>query len=570
MHLIRVCFLKDINYSNYVYLFVKKFDMAIRLFSFFLIFLGSINIQASEIINNNFFEKCDVFFKNYVFNGQVNYDALKENPTELFDLVKVVHNAELENLDTAGQKAFYINAYNLNVIKSVVLNYPINSVMDVSGFFDNEKHWIANKQMTLNDLENKLIRPTFNDARLHFVLVCGAVGCPPIINNAYTPQNVEELLERQTKRAINDPNFIRRESKEIKLSKIFEWYAEDFGKGKEALVIFLNKYSEKNKIKGTPKFSYYPYDWQLNKVTTPNTETELKKESTDFTDRAITPAPTDERYFVSALYTRGQYELNIFNNYFTSKSKNLLDGGRKFVGRTTFFTAFVSGLFGINNRFNVGFDAKVRSVAQNNSTTDRPAEFLNFANNDINESGNYNRFQLTAIGPRIKYTPIKNFGSFSVQQTLYIPTGKNLEGGNGKGFADWQGLTLWNQFFYDNPINDKFSLFVEFDVLLENFTSAFAENHYWQFSTPMTIIPSYFPNNKITIYALMGSAPQWAFSKSAGSDSVKSYAPYNQYGLGFKYQFNKRFLGELLYTEFVNSSFNTARTFNIGLRYIHR
>ena len=64
------------------------------------------------------------------------------------------------------------------------------------------------KKLTLNELENTIIRPQFNDARLHFALVCGAVACPPIIKQAYTPQNIEQLLNQQTKAAINNSDFI--------------------------------------------------------------------------------------------------------------------------------------------------------------------------------------------------------------------------------------------------------------------------------------------------------------------------------------------------------------------------
>lgn len=554
-----------------------------QLIIFCLVFLNSLSLLGQVEINNAFFEKCNDFFaKNVSDNGLVNYDEIKAAPAELLEIIKIVDKAEISALATSDKKAFHINAYNLNVIKGVVFNYPLKSVMDVPGFFDNKKHWIAQKQMTLNDLENKVIRPTYNDARTHFALVCGALGCPPIINEAYTPENVEALLERQTKRAINNPDFIKVKNGIVEVSKIFEWYAEDFGKGKKGLFDFLNKYAQKP-IDTKSKLSYYSYDWTLNKGTNKNKNAllssnkvsrfdnikELSPEELLGNDISILPAP-DERYYVSALYNRGQFEVNIFNNFYTEKTKNPLDEGDKFINRGTFFTTYINALFGINNRFNIGFDSKIRSVVNNAETASKPLEAFGFANSDKNND-NYSRFQPTAIGPRVKYTPFKKFGNISIQQTLYFPLGKNLEGSDTKGFADWQGLSLWNQLFYDTTIGDKFGLFAEIDLFFENFTSAFSDSYYWQFSTPMTIIPSYFPTPKIIIYALIGSAPQWALNKGgANSEVQKLYVPYNQYGLGFKYQFSKNWLGEILYTEFSNSTEKSARTFNLGIRYIKR
>lgn len=554
-----------------------KKNIASFIYGFFSLFV----LNAQIPVEGTFFEDCNRFFEKYVQEGNVNYSAIKEKPNELFALIKTIDNASIQYLEKDAAKAFYINAYNLNVIKGVTLNYPISSVMDINGFFDKETHIIAQEKMTLNDLENNIIRPTYNDARTHFALVCGAVGCPPIINQAYKPQNVDELLEQQTRIAINNSDFTKIETNKASISKIFEWYAQDFGKGKSGLISFLNQYLE-TPLANNAKISYYDYNWQLNEgnFEIANTQSmnnvvpEIGLPKSAPENITILPVPNStqelDRYYVSALYEKGQFEVNIFNNIFTDKTKNLLDDGDKFSGRNTFFTSYINALFGINNRFNIGFDSKIRSVANNTQTAAQPLEFLNFANNDVNETGSYNRFQQTAFGPRVKYTPFKKFGNISVQQTLYLPLGKNLEGGNGKGFADWQGVSLWNQLFYDTQIGDKFALFAEVDIFLENFTAAFTDNYFWQFSTPMTIIPSYFPTPKIIVYALIGSAPQWQFSKSAGFESNKTYAPYNQYGLGFKYQITSNWLAEVLYTEFIKDSATTSRTFNFGIRYIKR
>jgi len=222
----------------------------------FTVLIGS-TANAQE---TSFFSKSDAFFKKYVSDSKVNYDAIKKNPSELDEMVQIIANYELTKEEDTN-KAFLINAYNVLVIKGVIIKYPLKSPLDIAGFFDKSMYNIVGKKATLNDIENKMLRARYNDARLHFVLVCGANGCPPLLSEAYLPKTLNAKLDQQTSKALNNPNFIKVTGDKIQLSQIFEWYKEDF-KNKE--IEFINSFRE-NKLKPTSKFSYYPYDWSLNK-----------------------------------------------------------------------------------------------------------------------------------------------------------------------------------------------------------------------------------------------------------------------------------------------------------------
>ena len=129
-------------------------------------------------------------------------------------------------------------------------------------FFDTTKYDIGGTSITLNDIENKKLRAKFNEPRFHFVLVCGALGCPPIISEAYTPALLDKQLQRQTTIALNNPNFIKVKGKKVQLSQIFEWYKGDFTQnGTE--VDYINQF-RKEAIPSKAKVSYYAYNWQLN------------------------------------------------------------------------------------------------------------------------------------------------------------------------------------------------------------------------------------------------------------------------------------------------------------------
>lgn len=220
--------------------------------------------NAQEI--KDFFNNTDAFLKLNVQNKKVNYEGIKKAPTSLNNLIKTIAETNLVNENEVTKKAFFINAYNLIMINAIVAKYPVKSPMDIAGVFDKTKYEVAGSKITLNDIENKMIRAKYNDARIHFVLVCGANGCPPITNFAYVPEKLDEQLDKQTKLAINNPSFIKinEKSNKVEVSQIFEWYKDDFVTKKTTLIDFLNKYLEKP-IDLKTKVSYYNYDWSLNK-----------------------------------------------------------------------------------------------------------------------------------------------------------------------------------------------------------------------------------------------------------------------------------------------------------------
>ncbi|MBQ4820855.1 DUF547 domain-containing protein [Aquimarina sp. MMG016] len=212
-----------------------------------------------------FFTKADAFFKVNVSNGRVNYKAIKKDPSSLNLLIEMAAEINVSKSNPKTYQAFYINAYNLAVIKGIVDKYPTKSPLDIKGFFDKTTYNLGGKTTTLNDLENKILRKNFpGEARFHFVLVCAGLGCPPIITEAYKPSVLEKQLQRQTVKALNDPNFIKVKGKKVQISQIFEWYKEDFVQnGSE--IDYINTF-RKEPLPAKSKVSYYPYNWSLNQT----------------------------------------------------------------------------------------------------------------------------------------------------------------------------------------------------------------------------------------------------------------------------------------------------------------
>ncbi|MEL6193356.1 MAG: DUF547 domain-containing protein [Bacteroidota bacterium] len=493
-----------------------------------------------------FFTKSDAFFKAYVTDGKVKYDRLA-NTTALDDLIKQVEETSLLSQGEASIKAFYINAYNLLVIKGALSGYPLSSVQDIPNFFDRKDYIVAGARVSLNQLEKDILFPNFPDPRLHFVLVCGALGCPPITDFAYVPESLDQQLDRQTRLALNDPAFIRLNAakKEVGLSQIFSWYPQDFGGSKANIITYINQYRD-TQIPASAGVSYYPYDWSIN-----DSQTAAGSAAGTSSGGPITSGGANNsiRYVVSSTIPKGTIETKIFNNLYSQVTRS----GGELSNRSTFFTTFVTSIYGVSDYFNAGVEVRYRSVLN----ADYPSS--SFA---VFGGGNDQSFRqgIATIGPKIRWAPIPKWGNFSVQSAIWFPVMDELEGGNGRPFVDWNNATWWTQVFNDFTLGNSFSLFTEVDFLWEDIGSG-DNGAFNRVSTPVTLILSYFPEPQLTVYALNGFSPYWA----------PEWDYFYQAGAGAKYQFTRQLELEVLYTYFTNQFLQEnngrASTVNLGFRF---
>lgn len=231
-----------------------------------LILISSISVNAQTL--DDFFSKSDVFFRTYVISNKVDYKSLKIDSKTLDELLAIASTIDLNNSDANNFKAFWVNTYNLIVIKSIVNKYPaVKSAIDVNGFFDRNTYVVAKQNITLKQIENNMLKSTFKEPLLNFVLVCAANGCPPLVNEAYLPFTFEEQMLKRAKFSLNNSNFIRVNNitKTVEVSQIFEWYKEDFIDKDKKILDFINKYRD-SKIDDSYTVAYYKYDWSLNKL----------------------------------------------------------------------------------------------------------------------------------------------------------------------------------------------------------------------------------------------------------------------------------------------------------------
>ncbi|MCH7516180.1 MAG: DUF547 domain-containing protein [Bacteroidetes bacterium] len=226
------------------------------------------NAQSNKFDHSIF----DALLKEYVDeSGMVNYPAFVKNQ-KFATYLKAIENADIIKLTNEDKLAFYINAYNATVIKNVLDHWPINSPMDVDGFFNKIKHTIAGKEITLDELEHQYtlkIEPVLS----HFGLVCAAVSCPKIIRAAYEGESVFKQLEENGRIYFNDSdkNRLDRENNILYLSEIFKWFGKSFkkkyGSLKNTAAHFMNDEDRIFLTNNAALVKYLKYNWKLNTQT---------------------------------------------------------------------------------------------------------------------------------------------------------------------------------------------------------------------------------------------------------------------------------------------------------------
>ncbi|MAX23445.1 MAG: hypothetical protein CMJ19_02985 [Phycisphaeraceae bacterium] len=209
----------------------------------------------------------DKLLNKYVQKGLVAYVPLRDEALpQLNSYLDAMAQLDIASLSRNEQLAAYINIYNATMLKAVCDRYVpgYSPSKDEFKVFKDPLVRLKSGTVSLNDLENKIIRPTFKDPRIHVALVCGAISCPPLIDSAYTAATLDRTLETNLKRWLtNDPtrNRINADRRTVYLSKIFEWYAEDFG-GSANVLKYVDMHHP-DRLKGYA-VRYLEYDWTLN------------------------------------------------------------------------------------------------------------------------------------------------------------------------------------------------------------------------------------------------------------------------------------------------------------------
>jgi hypothetical protein len=230
--------------------------------------------------------------------GRVDYYRLKVDRQDLDSFIRTLADIEPVDFETWPEReqiAFWLNAYNALTLKVIIDNYPIkssffrslahpkNSIRQIGGVWDKITFLVMGEQLTLDEIEHRILRQKFTEPRIHMALVCAAKSCPYLRQEPYEGSKLDFQLETQTRTFLSQrKNYaIDMDRQTVYLSSIFKWFGEDFidvykpesgfakaNQKERAFLYFVSLHvPEEDRrflVEGEYSIRYTKYDWSLN------------------------------------------------------------------------------------------------------------------------------------------------------------------------------------------------------------------------------------------------------------------------------------------------------------------
>lgn len=215
----------------------------------------------------------DVLLKKHVNDKGVSYTGFIADKAKLESYLKhLSENVPAESWSKDATMAYWINAYNAFTVKLIIDNYPLQSIKDlnstiaiptVSTIWAKKWFTLGDKEMSLDNIEQGILRKNYDDARIHAALNCASVSCPPLRPEAFTAAKLDKQLDEQMRQWLADKSRNIISPNRLQLSKIFNWYSGDF-KTKGTRISYIQQFTD-IQISEDAKVEYLDYNWNLNK-----------------------------------------------------------------------------------------------------------------------------------------------------------------------------------------------------------------------------------------------------------------------------------------------------------------
>jgi hypothetical protein len=509
-----------------------------------LLFLGTLLATTSlNAQDSDFFDKADQFFETYAQYNAVQYRALYQQPIALESLVEQIETTSINDWSEAAQKAFYINAYNLLVIATVVEHYPIASPNEIVDFWDGINHQVAGKMYTLEQLEAFVVA-AYKDPSVHFALVNGSVACPPIANFAYQPQKLEAQLKDRVISTLNNSQYIQYnpELKRIELPMLFNRYETSF---QPNVVAYLNQYRVE-KVTPEVRIAYKNEDWSLNSYQeTPSKLRKKKpKKAVELSKKVATGAYAGLAQVITL--PKGVAELQDFNNIYT------VGVGTKENGtRSSYFNSYFTAFYGATGKLDLGMCLLYRASRERDYFTASPFKTLNLeqsGSGQLDDAPADIRADhgLSHMGFQVRFAPFKNI-SLSFEHGFMLP----IKGVPNENSVD-ENIYSVTQVYYMQNIAPKTQLF-----LALTFWQGFQIGKPFRIQLPLVRgFVNYFATPRLCLYVNSMYLLEW--------------------GVGVKYLLTPKFEVQVMYSYFIPvpglydllvPGAASVMTYNLGFRY---
>lgn len=235
--------------------------------------------QSTQQVNHGNWDRLLARYRVGGEDGIVRFAYRRVSPHDrkaLDSYVAELSGTPVSRLNRAEQFAYWVNLYNALTIKVILDNGIPKSIrdIDISPGFLSDGPWgkkfvrVEGRDLSLNDIEHRILRPIFKDPRIHYGVNCASLGCPDLPPKAFTASNTEELLEAAARAYVNHPRGARLEDNLLHISSIYVWFASDFG-GEAGVLKHLARYARPElaaRIAELTATAGHSYDWALNDV----------------------------------------------------------------------------------------------------------------------------------------------------------------------------------------------------------------------------------------------------------------------------------------------------------------
>ncbi len=224
------------------------------------------------------------FLDRYLSQGsdginRIDYRAAMNARAGLHGYMRELEAVPVSSLNRTEQFAYWVNLYNALTVATVLDHYPVETIRDIdisSGLFSNGP-WEATlveveaMPLTLDDIEHRILRPIWRDARVHYAVNCAALGCPNLYAEAFDADRLESQLDAAARSFVNHPRGARIEEGALYVSSIYDWFESDFGGSDAGVITHLKRYADPTlatQLESIDEIEDHDYDWALNDAST--------------------------------------------------------------------------------------------------------------------------------------------------------------------------------------------------------------------------------------------------------------------------------------------------------------
>lgn len=236
------------------------------------------NPLSTSVISHNEWQE---FLDKHVITDEeninlVDYVNLTEADHELLkQYIARLSHIDIDAYNRDEQLAFWLNLYNALTVQIVAEYYPVSSIEEINispglfsiGPWGAKLVTINGTPLSLDDINNRIIRPVWNDPRTHYALNNGSIGAANLSKKAYHGNTLEENLNEAASVYINSLRGAQVIEGKLIVSKIYEWYKDDFGGSNMDIITHIQQFAKEplfSQLNHINTIDGYIYNWHLN------------------------------------------------------------------------------------------------------------------------------------------------------------------------------------------------------------------------------------------------------------------------------------------------------------------